>query len=140
MAAFNGSISCDGGGYTAASVLAALRAGSLPYRHLYGYAGYGAREGLVRSCMTVDSTPGSPTAGGKVDCGDDTWWGNATTDIDYGACHTLNPCHGFPVGARCASAADCLHATDHSLAGAACGPAGPRGQARVGSGAPPTGS
>ena len=34
----------------------------------------------------------------QVACMDDTWWSPAALDSTYGACHTFNPCHGFPVG------------------------------------------
>jgi hypothetical protein len=109
MAAFAGAINCDSGNYTAVVLAAALVAGRATYHDLYSYAGYSARDKLIRGCMATDSAAGSPTLGRRVPCQGDAWWARPGFDPELGACHTFNPCHGFPVDALCGSDADCAH-------------------------------
>ena len=120
MSQFGGQINCDNGAYTKDAIVRKVMAGTLTYVDAFAYAGYAQRTKLLRSCMAVDSAPGSPTLGQKVPCMDDTWWGNVTYDVDYGACHTFNPCHGFPVGSVCSADSDCQHYADKTLAGGRC--------------------
>ena len=120
MAAFAGAISCDSGNYTAPALVARLLAGRATYHDVYSYAGYALREKLVRGCMATDAAAGSPTLGRRVPCQGDEWWARPRFDPDHGACHTFNPCHGFPVDALCAADADCAHATDPRRPGGRC--------------------
>jgi hypothetical protein len=120
MSQFSGQINCDNGHYTKDAIVRKVLEGTLTYVDAFAYAGYAQRTKLLRGCEVVDSTGGSVTLGQKVACMDDTWWGNVTYDIDYGACHTFNPCHGFPVGGVCDTDADCQHYSDKTLSGGRC--------------------
>ena len=120
MSSFSSVINCDNGAYTKQAVVAKLIAGTLTYVDAFSYAGYAQRTNLVRGCEAVDSSQGSPTQGQKVPCMDDRWWGNVSFDVDYGACHTFNPCHGFPVDQICAADTDCTHYADKTLTGGQC--------------------
>ena len=120
MSQFSSRLNCDNGAYTKNAIVAKILAGTLTYVDVFAYAGYAQRSKLIRSCMAVDSSPKSPTLGQKVPCMDDAWWGNVTYDVDYGACHTFNPCHGFPVDSTCESDDECAHYADKSLQGGAC--------------------
>ena len=120
MAAFNSTIDCGGGTVTDAAVVAQLLAGKASFQSLYSYAGYADRNAFVRGCMATDTQAGSPTLGQRVSCMGDQWWGPPAIDPDHGACHTFNPCHGFPVGAQCVADADCAHNADPRRTGGSC--------------------
>ena len=110
-------LSCATANYTDDAIVERIITNSLRAQDLYGYAGYSDRTRILRGCMAVDTNPSSATAGQKVSCADDTWWSAPTYDPAYGACHTFNPCHGFPVGDNCKTDADCAHDSDSLRAG-----------------------
>uniref|UniRef100_A0A7S0EM62 Uncharacterized protein n=1 Tax=Hanusia phi TaxID=3032 RepID=A0A7S0EM62_9CRYP len=122
MTNFSEKLGCGLDGYTDTWFVNAVQSGILQYHELIKYAGYMDRSKLLRKCMAIDADPTSKTSGKKVSCMDDSWWGPPKIDENYGACHTFNPCQGFPVGDGCTSDADCEHMYDKSLKGGICDP------------------
>mmetsp|Transcript_32950 Transcript_32950/g.51389 ORF Transcript_32950/g.51389 Transcript_32950/m.51389 type:complete len:725 (+) Transcript_32950:250-2424(+) len=102
-------LSCDNGDYTKDWVKAQVQAGSMSQFDLLQYAGYGDRGRLIRFCKHTD-----PETGDKASCMGDEYWSNPFFTASMGACHTLNPCHGFPVGEACDEDADCGHESEDS--------------------------
>ena len=95
--------------YTMAWFKQQVKDSDLSYMDLIMYAGYTRRTQILKECMIVDSEVGSPTFGQKVSCMGDEWWSDMWVDENYGACHTFNPCTGFPVGTPCEEDAECDH-------------------------------
>jgi len=109
MRNFTRTINCDSGVFTKEWVLQRLVDGNLRQMDVIKYAGYTHRDDLIKECKTVDNTASSKTFGHPISCMDDRWWSPPWVDTTHGVCHTLSPCHGFPVGQACDNDQECEH-------------------------------
>lgn len=115
MRDFASTLTCDNGVYTKAWFVASIKEGTLTMQDLMNYAGYHDRGRLLRFCQSKDDVTGD-----KVSCMDDRYWSPAKIDEQFGACHTLNPCHDFPVGQECEEDEDCQSELGPRVEGGTC--------------------
>mmetsp|Transcript_55218 Transcript_55218/g.112957 ORF Transcript_55218/g.112957 Transcript_55218/m.112957 type:complete len:921 (+) Transcript_55218:100-2862(+) len=115
MMAYTSTLSCDNGPYTKRWFIDTVKSGVLTQHDLMKYAGYHDRGRIVRFCAVKDDLTGE-----KVSCMDDRFWSEPVFDDIFGACHTINPCHGFPVGQECEADEDCAHDLGARIPGGRC--------------------
>jgi hypothetical protein len=92
---------CGSGAYSTDWFVDRVLSSELRQVDLFLYAGYTDRDLLVRECKLVDHVLGSRTKGQQISCMDDNFWSPVWFDEERGACHTFNPCQGFPIGRSC---------------------------------------